>query len=77
MPDKSKKQYNDESRPGDGPSGSTVEQYFPSALLGKALGFQDWKEKYPKPDQKGKGDRADRVGLSDIRKQYAKKGKRK
>lgn len=43
--------------------------YFPSALIGKALGLHP---KDPKPNREAKRDR-ERVGLSDIREKYRRK----
>lgn len=74
-----KKFYQDDERAGDPPTPNPYagEQWFPSALIGKALGTQAWKDKYPKPDPAGKGDLPAGVTVSDIRSKYKKPGKGK
>lgn len=70
-----KKKNIDSSRPGD--PAYKGDEWYPSSLVGRALGLQDWKNDYPTAEQKGKGDLPKGVALSDIREQYGKKGKRK
>jgi hypothetical protein len=69
-----KKSHVDNAKPGDPDPYYYEREYFPSALIGKALGLHP---KYPKPNSEGKDDLPKGVDLSDIREQYSKKGKRK
>lgn len=69
-----KKTRMDNAKPGDPDPYYYEREYFPSALIGKALGLHP---KYPEANQEGKGDLPKGVRLADIHEQYGKKGKRK
>ena len=56
-----KKSRTDTAKPGDPDPYRFEREYFPSALIGKALGLHP---KYPEPNRAGKGDLPNRVGLS-------------
>lgn len=75
-----KKYYQDDERAGEPPRPNPYaaeQDYFPTALIGKALGMRSWKDKYPKPDPAGKGDLPAGVSVADIRAKYKKPDKSK